>query len=176
MRHFLKFIHGNWSNYTCSCGKRRDDFQGLICSLASISRTFSSVSTILFIQTQHFSQMADVTSDNRWCHARLYRCNTVSIRVDRRSTEMKFTTEQLVFIVKSFARKKLTENVSVSFVVNILTSQFPQRHVYPDLWKSGRLQVRCVTWRSNRRAMSTWRPQLFAAVLISVLCRIVRVL
>jgi hypothetical protein len=47
---------------------------------------------------------------------------------------MKFTTEQRVFIVKSFMRgKKLTENVSVSFVVNILTSQFPQRRVYPNL-------------------------------------------
>jgi hypothetical protein len=39
---------------------------------------------------------------------------------------MKFTTEQRVFIVESFASKKLTENVSVSFVVNILTRQFPQ--------------------------------------------------
>jgi hypothetical protein len=43
---------------------------------------------------------------------------------------MKFTTEQRVFIVESSARKKLTENVSVSFVVNIPTSQFPQRRVY----------------------------------------------
>jgi hypothetical protein len=46
---------------------------------------------------------------------------------------MKFTTEQRVFIVESFARKTLTENVSVSFVVNILTSQFPQRCVYSNL-------------------------------------------
>jgi hypothetical protein len=29
--------------------------------------------------------------------------------VDRRSTEVKFTTEQRMFIVKSFARKKLKE-------------------------------------------------------------------
>jgi hypothetical protein len=34
---------------------------------------------------------------------------------------MKFTIEQCVFIVETFARKKLTENVSISFVVNILT-------------------------------------------------------
>jgi hypothetical protein len=58
--------------------------------------------------------------------------------VDGKLTEMKFTTEQRVFIVESFVRKKLTENVSVSFVVNILenvsisfvvnilTHQFPQ--------------------------------------------------
>jgi hypothetical protein len=46
---------------------------------------------------------------------------------------MKFTTEQRVFIVESFAREKLTENVYISFVVNILTRQFPQRHVYPSL-------------------------------------------
>jgi hypothetical protein len=45
---------------------------------------------------------------------------------------MKFTTER-VFIVESFARKKLTENVSVSFVINILTRQFLQRRVYPSL-------------------------------------------
>jgi glycerol uptake facilitator-like aquaporin len=31
--------------------------------------------------------------------------------------------------------KKLTENVSISFIVNILTRQFPQRHVYPSLLK-----------------------------------------
>jgi hypothetical protein len=48
MRHFLKFTHGNWSNYACSCWKHVNDFQGLICSLASISWTFSSLSTILF--------------------------------------------------------------------------------------------------------------------------------
>jgi hypothetical protein len=53
--------------------------------------------------------------------------------VDRRSTEMKFTSEQRVFIVEFFARKKLTENVSASFVLNILTRQFPQRRVYPSL-------------------------------------------
>jgi hypothetical protein len=46
---------------------------------------------------------------------------------------MKFTTEQRVFIVESFARKKLTENISVSFVVNIMTRQLPQRRVYPSL-------------------------------------------
>jgi hypothetical protein len=37
---------------------------------------------------------------------------------------MKFTIEQCVFIAESFARKNLTENVSASFVVNILTRQF----------------------------------------------------
>jgi hypothetical protein len=47
---------------------------------------------------------------------------------------MKFTTEHHVFIVESFVRKKkLTENVSISFVVNILTRQFPQHHVYPNV-------------------------------------------
>jgi hypothetical protein len=46
---------------------------------------------------------------------------------------MKFTIEQRVFIVESFARKKLTENVSASFVLNIVTRQFPQRRVYVSL-------------------------------------------
>jgi hypothetical protein len=46
---------------------------------------------------------------------------------------MKFTTEQCVFVVESFVRKKPIENVSVSFVINILTSQIPQRRVYPNL-------------------------------------------
>jgi hypothetical protein len=53
--------------------------------------------------------------------------------VGRRLTEMKFTTEQRVFIVDSFARKKVTENVSISFIVNTLTRQFPKSHVYPSL-------------------------------------------
>jgi hypothetical protein len=46
---------------------------------------------------------------------------------------MKVTIEQHVFVVETFARKKLTEKVSVSSVVDILTRQFPQSHVYPGL-------------------------------------------
>jgi hypothetical protein len=93
-------------------------------------------------------------ADSRLSHARrlvVWLCHfsmscylPVFVRgVDRQSTEMKFTTEQRVFIVESFARKKLTENVSVSFVVNILIRQFPQLRVYPRLWKSGGPQVQC---------------------------------
>jgi hypothetical protein len=52
--------------------------------------------------------------------------------------------EQRVFIVESFAKKKLTENVSVSFVVNILARQFSQRRVYPSFWESGGPKVQCV--------------------------------
>jgi hypothetical protein len=46
---------------------------------------------------------------------------------------MKFNIEEREFIFEPFARKKLTENISVSFVVNILTRQFPQSRVYPGL-------------------------------------------
>jgi hypothetical protein len=34
---------------------------------------------------------------------------------------MKFTIEKCVFIVKTSAREKLTENISVNFIINILT-------------------------------------------------------
>jgi hypothetical protein len=51
----------------------------------------------------------------------------------RRLREIKFATEQCVFIVKSFARKKLTENVSASFILNIVTRQFSERRVYRSL-------------------------------------------
>jgi hypothetical protein len=47
-------------------------------------------------------------------------------------TEMKFTIEQRVFIVETFAKEKLTGNVSASFVVNVLTHQFPQSRMYPS--------------------------------------------
>jgi hypothetical protein len=58
MPYFEKFfliVWGFWvavkadpSETPVSCAKRLNDFRGLICSRASISRTFSSVSTILF--------------------------------------------------------------------------------------------------------------------------------
>jgi hypothetical protein len=44
---------------------------------------------------------------------------------------MNFTSEQRVFIVETLQGRKLTEKVSVSFVVNIVTRQFPQSCVYP---------------------------------------------
>jgi hypothetical protein len=47
--------------------------------------------------------------------------------------EMKFTTEQRVFIVESFAKEKTYRKCIRKFVVNIQTRQFPQRHVYPNL-------------------------------------------
>jgi hypothetical protein len=50
-------------------------------------------------------------------------------------TETKFSIEQFVFTAETIAREKLTENVSLSFVVNILTRQFPQKSCVSKLVK-----------------------------------------
>jgi hypothetical protein len=146
MRHFLKFVHGNWSNYACSCAKRLNDFRGLICSLALISLNFSSLSTILFIQTKHFSQMANANFRQQMVSRPIVSLQyIISNALIGGRLKWSSLLNCVCLLSNSLREKKLTENVSVSFVVNILTSQFPQRRVYPNLWKSGGLQVQCVT-------------------------------
>jgi hypothetical protein len=71
----------------------------------------SCTTVILYGQTQQFSQMADKWITN-WVTPDHVTVVQSLLGVDRGSTEMKFITEQHVFIVESFARKKHTENVS----------------------------------------------------------------
>jgi hypothetical protein len=55
------------------CAKRLNDFRGLICSRASISRTFSSVSTVLFdCFLCHTLNLWPATFSQAWIHTSLW--------------------------------------------------------------------------------------------------------
>jgi hypothetical protein len=83
-----------------------------------IALGFSSLH-IVSAHAQHFSQKADITSDSKSATVCHIICQSLLRGVDRRSTEMKFTTERVY--CRIFCEEKTYKKCICKF-----------RHKYPD--------------------------------------------
>jgi hypothetical protein len=93
-----------------SCAKRLNDFRGLICSRASISRTFSSVSTILF----DCLDLWPATFSQTWIHRTLLELASQDIHDETLDI---FSVS--FFPCRSFGNKHTPFNSELQFSINI---------------------------------------------------------